>query len=240
MFLGAMMRRYFIVLLLLAGILGLLSGCSKMPDSANAESAAGTAPADTTDAAPFASRAEDKGIRPTASLLPAVKAVPAGTAIAVRLQSPLSSGSARSGDAFDAVLDEPLVINGQTIAPRGTPVKGRVVAARASGHLESPGFLRIGLSSIEINGKNLPMHTSSIFVQGASHKKRNFGMIGGGAGAGALIGGLAGGGKGALIGSAVGAGAGTAGAYATGKKDVGFGAERRLTFRLTQPISTQG
>jgi hypothetical protein len=39
-----------------------------------------------------------------------------------------------------------------------------------------------------------------------------------------------------LIGSAVGAGAGTTTAYATGKKDVGFGAERRLTFRLTQPV----
>ena len=37
-------------------------------------------------------------------------------------------------------------------------------------------------------------------------------MIGGGAGAGALIGGIAGGGKGAAIGALVGGGAGTAGA----------------------------
>ncbi len=54
--------------------------------------------------------------------------------------------------------------------------------------------------------------------------------IGGGAGAGALIGGLAGGGKGAAIGAGVGAGAGTAGAAATGKKDVNFPAETRLSF----------
>ncbi len=45
-------------------------------------------------------------------------------------------------------------------------------------------------------------------------------MIGGGAGGGALIGGLAGGGKGALIGGLIGAGAGTAGAAFTGNKDV--------------------
>ena len=57
---------------------------------------------------------------------------------------------------------------------------------------------------------------------------------------GALIGGLAGGGKGALIGSMVGAGGGTTAAYATGKKDVGFGVERRLTFRTTQPVNVKG
>ena len=61
-------------------------------------------------------------------------------------------------------------------------------------------------------------------------------LIGGGTGLGALIGGLAGGGKGAAIGAGVGAGAGTAGAYATGKKDVVFGAERRLTFKTTEDV----
>ncbi|MGZ4814114.1 MAG: hypothetical protein ACXVZV_01805, partial [Terriglobales bacterium] len=87
---------------------------------------------------------------------------------------------------------------------------------------------------------SIPIETSTLFAKGANHNKRNAALIGGGAGAGALIGGLAGGGKGALIGGVVGAGAGTGGAYATGKKDVAFGAERRLTFRLTQPLTTKG
>jgi len=42
-----------------------------------------------------------------------------------------------------------------------------------------------------------------------------------------------------LIGSAIGGG-GTAVAYGTGKKDVGFGVERRLTFKLTQPLVIKG
>lgn len=162
--------------------------------------------------------------------------VPTGTLVSVRLQQSVSSASARPGEAFAAVLDEPLVSEGRTIAPRGATVTGRVVSAHKSGHLHHPAYLRLALVAVDVNGKELPMHTSSVFAQGGSHKKRNLALIGGGTGAGALIGAIAGGGKGALIGSAVGAGAGTVGAYATGEKNAGFGAERRLTFRLTQPL----
>jgi hypothetical protein len=61
-------------------------------------------------------------------------------------------------------------------------------------------------------------------------------MVGGGAGGGALIGGLAGGGKGALIGGLIGAGAGTGGAAFTGNRDVTLPAETGLRFRLVKPL----
>ncbi len=202
--------------------LALAVGCSQQPGvQAGDDGAAGT-----------------RGLSPTGSLLSA--SIPAGTPITIRLQTAVSSATSQSGETFDAVLDEAIVVQGQTVAPRGAAVTGRIVAAKASGRLQDPGYLRLTLATITLNGKAVPLQASSIFVKGGSHEKRNLGMIGGGAGAGALIGGLAGGGKGALIGTAVGAAGGTGAAYATGKKDVGFAAERRLTFRLAQPLTVRG
>jgi len=152
------------------------------------------------------------------------------------LQTSVSSASSHAGNSFAGTLDDPIVIEGQMAVPRGVAVTGRVLIAKASGRLHDPGYLRIALVSLQVDGKPVAIETSSLFVKGGSHKKRDWAIVGGGTGAGALIGGLAGGGKGALIGSVVGAAGGTGTAYATGKKEVSFGAERRLTFRLAQAV----
>ncbi len=228
---------------LLAALLTLVTGCSRQAKApvltTNIATAVPSTPADP-QKLPFDRDANAEGIAPSESLVPASHRVPVGTPITIRLQTGISSASAHAGDPFTAVLDEPIVVSGRTLAPRGTAVIGRVVAAKASGHLQDPGYLRVTLVSITVNGQSVPVQSSSIFVRGKSHETRNWESIGGGAAAGALIGGLAGGGKGAVLGSTVGAAGGTGFAYTTGKKDVGFGAERRLTFRLTDAVEVKG
>ncbi len=239
------MKKTIISLFVLTIVLAFAACSSKPSDTqaASTDSNSSTTASNNGSALPFSdgktateSKGESKGLfsHPAEAIT-----VPSGTPVTVRLQNAVSSESNSAGDKFDAVLDAPLEINGKTIAPAGAAVTGRVVAAEKSGRLEHPGMIQLALSSIAFNGKAVPVTSSSVIARGASHKKRNLGWIGGGAAGGALIGGLAGGGKGALIGSAVGAGAGTGTAYATGKKDVGFGVERRLTFRLTQPITVK-
>ena len=162
--------------------------------------------------------------------------VPEETAIHVTLDEGISSNQNRPGDHFEATISEPVVLNDKTVIPEGTPVEGLVVDARPSGHLKGRAHLQLALESMQLNGKTYDLKTSSSYRRGGNHKKRNWALIGGVAGGGALIGAAAAGGKGALIGGPIGAGAGTAVAYFTGKKDIHLRPETRLEFRLIQPV----
>jgi len=98
--------------------------------------------------------------------------MPEGTSLVVRLEKPLSSASARAGDSFEGTLDEPIVVEGQTVAAQGTHVAGRVLDARRATGDQTPGYLRIALASVNIGGTTVPVDTSSIFVKAGSYPQR--------------------------------------------------------------------
>lgn len=114
---------------------------------------------------PFDRQGQGQGISPSSAVIPPGARIPAGTPISIHLRAPLVSSTARSGDTFQALLLDPIIVNGQTVAERGAIVTGRVMEAKA-GQPTSPGYLRLALNSISINGKASAVQSSSNFLKG--------------------------------------------------------------------------
>lgn len=170
---------------------------------------------------------------------PVVKAptvVPAGTTLTVRLGEALGSKISSPGQSFTATLVSAVAVGGETAIPSGAEVRGTVTDAKALGRFKGGAVLQIKLNSIKVNGVEHSIDTSAVTRSEKGKGKRTAVLTGGGAGVGALIGGLAGGGKGAAIGALAGAGAGGAGSAFTGNKDVVLPAESAVSFKLEAPL----
>ncbi len=168
---------------------------------------------------------------------PAVVTLPAGSRIRVRLDSDLGSKISQPGDSFSAtVADDVMSSDGQVIIPRGSRAEGTVIDAKPLGRFKGGALLAVQLDRVHTQWGSYPVRSSTIDKVEKGKGKRSALMIGGGAGLGALIGGLTGGGKGALIGGLVGGGAGTAGSAFTGNKQIVLPAETLLTFHLDRSV----
>ena len=200
--------------------------------AAPAENAAAPAPGASTSGAPAPAPAE--AVAPPAPPAPVEITAPKGARVEVSVTQELSAKNNNVGDRFTGVLSHPVTTSdGTVVFPRGAHVDGTVVAAKGRGKFKGSGALGIAVTSIA----GMTVQTTSYEKEEKGKGKRTAGFIGGGAGGGALIGGLAGGGKGALIGGLVGAGAGTAGAAFTGNKDVVIPSESVILFHLTAPVT---
>jgi hypothetical protein len=183
---------------------------------------------------PFEGTSDSSGIFPTSSLTPT--ALPAGTPLTVHLKTSASSATARPGDSFEAVLDEPIIVHGQTVAPRGAAVLGKILDARPSNQLQDPGYMRLALTAISLNGKSVPILTSSIFVKRGSHGKTNPTVISGAPVSKESPSIVHRNDKGTLIDTSTETGTSPGTASGTENRDVDVAPERRLTFRLAHSL----
>jgi len=159
-----------------------------------------------------------------------------GTPIHVRLETSLNSGTSKVEDPVDGSLTEALVVNGITVAPVGSRVKGEVTAVQPSPK-KGRASLSFQFRSLVISGHDAPYGISAGISRVApSEKKDDAITIGAPAATGAIVGGIIGGKKGAIIGAIVGGGAGTAIVLTTEGKDISLPSGTEVTMALKTPV----
>ncbi len=163
--------------------------------------------------------------------------IPAGTALAIHLNEPLSSETAQAGDVFHGSISTPVSVDGRVVIPTSADVEGRVVDVKPAGRFKGQSDLAIEITRIMMNGKSYPVVTDRWSKAGQARGKATARKVGGGAAIGAVLGGIFGGGRGAAIGAAAGAGAGTGVAGAGKGQEIVLNPETVLNFKLQSPIS---
>jgi hypothetical protein len=162
--------------------------------------------------------------------------LPAGTNVVVRMIDSVDSEVNRMGQTFQASLDEPILLNGETVVPRGADVVVKLVDEKQSGKLAGRAELTLDLVSVRVDGRMVDINTSTVSQQSGSRGARTAKVAGGTAALGAIIGAIAGGGKGAAIGAGAGAAAGAGAEIITKGQRVKIPSETRLTFVTESPV----
>lgn len=162
--------------------------------------------------------------------------IPAGVVLTVRLIDGVDVDTTAAGQKFRASLDDPIMIGGDVIVPRGADVVVQAAKVVQSGRMKGSDEISLKVNSITVNGKAYDVVTDYAQQKTEGEGKKSTRKILGGAGLGAAIGAIAGGGKGAAIGALVGGAGGTALA-ASGKAHLKLPAETRLQFNLTSSVN---
>lgn len=158
--------------------------------------------------------------------------LPVGTEMDVRLQTPLSSATAKVEQRFEATTLVDLKQGTTVVLPAGTVVRGFVGSVRPAGRVDRKGSLTLSFDEILL--KSGPTRLRASVTKALDGKMGDdVSRIGTGAVLGAIVGGLLGGGKGMMVGVLVGGGGTIA---ATDGSDVDLPMGTILRIRIDSPL----
>ena len=164
-------------------------------------------------------------------------AIPAGQELDVRLQTTLSSETAKVEQRFDATTVADLRDGDNVLVPAGSVMRGVVSSVDSAGRgIDRKGSLTLSFDQLTVRGRTYDirgMATSAFESRGIRDEA---GTAGVGAGVGGIIGGVLGGVKGAVLGAIIGAGGAI---VATDGKDIELPAGTIVRVRLDSPVNVR-
>jgi hypothetical protein len=226
--------------------LGVSVACNTAPAGAPGmqDTGSGAAPGTPSGGAPAATSAANPvgdAAKPAAPATPPAPMmmemeVPAGTALNIVLETPVSSATSHAEDTVKGHVARAVDVGGMTTIPAGSPVSGTVVEANPSGKVKGRALIALRFNRVIVANTPYTIQTARIVREAEATKTEDAKKVGIGAGAGAVIGAIAGGKKGAAIGTAVGAGAGGGAVLATKGKEVSLGSGAAIKTTIEAPV----
>ena len=214
---------------------------AKPAEPVTARPVASPPPAATVDIPPTDTR--DASVDPAPQPEPLVArlselTVSSDSVIGIRLESTLSSDTARVEDRVSARVTRDVVVDGRTAISAGSRLEGVVNVVERAGKFRDRSRVGVRFQSILLaDGMRVPIETATIFRDGESPAGQATQTVGASAAIGGILGAVLGGKKGAAIGSSVGAAGGAAAVMAGSAPPVILQAGTPLTVRLTSPIT---
>ena len=164
--------------------------------------------------------------------------IPAGTLLNVLLPEGIEVDAAQAGMTFKALLDDPVMIDGKVVIPRNVPLVLQATKVEQAGKMKGADKITLKANSITFGGRKYDIVTTVVEQKGSGEGKKTTRKVLGGAGLGAVIGGIAGGGTGAAIGAVAGTATGAI-ISSQGTEHLTLPAETRLQFNLTAAVIVQ-
>lgn len=102
-----------------------------------------------------------------------IRVVPTGTKIPIIMDSAVDSDTSQEGDEFSARTAEDLEIDGSTVVPAGSIIKGRIAALNAPKHLSRSGSVALKFDTVTTpDNRQIPLVANIVARGGVVHAKR--------------------------------------------------------------------
>src|SRR4029453_6329086 len=98
--------------------------------------------------------------------------VPAGTVVNVRLTTSIDVDASKAGQTFKAIVDDPVMLNGSIVIPRGARASLQAVKVEQSGKMKGSDKISLKMNAIGFGGMVYEVATAYVEAKGKGEGKK--------------------------------------------------------------------
>ncbi len=130
----------------------------------------------------FSARKTPPPPAPDPARAPAPVTVPAGTLLNVRLVEAIDVDATKTGATFKSLLDDPVMLKGVVVIPRGSIVLLQAAKVEQAGKMKGADKITLKANSIAFGGNKYEIVTTQVESKGGGEGKKTTRKVAGGAG----------------------------------------------------------